>query len=1009
MQIDGWKRAKELFCATLELQESERERFLVAQPDPIEVIAEARSLLASYLESPDFLEGVTAPLPDEEGEDAPAFAGRRVGTWRLIREIGHGGMGVVWEAQRDDGQFEQRAAIKLLRASLFSERDQRRFREERQILASLNHPSIARLLDGGMLEDGSPYLVMEYVDGAPIDQWCDRNQLTLRQRIELCLNVCAAVEYAHSQLVIHRDLKPANIFVTADGSPKLLDFGIAKLIAQDDDPHDTTTRLLTPECASPEQVRGERMSTATDVFALGVLLYKLFTGRHPFVETGANSLAALQAICEQEPRQPSSVASNSRRELRGELDAVVLQALRKNPADRYLTVQALAGDLRAWLAGRPVGAIAQPQWRRTIQFILRYRVQSAAIAIALLSLVGGILFTSASARSARKAEHEALVQRDYAANAQRVAQFQRDRALAAERVAAADRNRALTESDRADNEAATARSINEFLEKDLLAQASPSDQNSANGSPDPDLKVRTALDRAAERIQGKFAGQPLIEASIRQTIGESYLDLGLFPEAQPQFERAVELRRQSMGEYAAETLSSMRKLAQAYRDQTQYPQAESLFKQVLKAQRTTLGENDSATLDTAVDLGAIYYSIGRFPEADAMLTRIVQVRRRLYPNKLAELFEALEALASVCSEEGKLDAAERYANEAVEIARRLHGDDHPDTLKARRVLVVIYRWKKEIDAAEKLQAEVLAGDRRVLGSEHPRTLVDMNNLGTIYRLEGRYSESAATMRQLLEISRRINGSENMYTLIYENGLVQTLYSLGRFAEAEPLAVKNQETFKRLYGEDNQWTINSAKALGLIYGAEGRFKEAEPIILKVLEDTRRVQGAEHLNVATATTYLGVLYQDEGKNDLAEQTLTEALALDRKRLQPGELVTRTCLTALARLRLAQQRYGEAESMLHEAMSGTGNQNLQLWDTFERQSLLGASLAGQGKYAEAEPLLIAGFEGLKKLSPAISVDAGLPEAGQRLVRLYSAWGKPEKAGEWRLRLASTKNNPS
>ena len=1003
MQDDGWKRAKEVFCATLELQESERGRFLAAQPDPIEVIAEARSLLANYLESPDFLEGVTAPLPDEEGEVAPAFAGRRVGAWRLIREVGHGGMGVVWEAQRDDGQFEQHAAIKLLRDSLFSERDQRRFREERQILASFNHPSIARLLDGGMLEDGSPYLVMEYIDGVPIDQWCDSNQLTLRQRIELCLKVCTAVEYAHSQLVIHRDLKAANIFVTADGSPKLLDFGIAKLIAQDEDPQDTTTRLLTPECASPEQVRGERMSTAADVFALGVLLYKLFTGRHPFAETGANSLAALQAICEQEPRQPSSVAVNSRRELRGELDAVVLQALRKNPTDRYLTVQALAADLRAWLEGRAVGAVRQSWWRRSVKLIRRYKVQSAAIAMAAASLLAGMIATSIEANHARQSEREALMQKDHAQIAQRTAQSERDRAIAAQQAAIAAERAAAEDRNRANSEAMTASSTNEFLEKDLLAQASPGDQDNSNAQPDPDLKVRTALDRAAERIQGKFAGQPLVEASIRQTIGESYLDLGLFSEAQRQFESAVELRRQSLGEHAAETLSSMRKLAQTYRDQARFPQAESLFKQVLKAQRTTLGENDNATLDTAVDLGAIYYSIGRFPEADAMLTRIVQVRRRLYPNKLAELFEALDALASVCSEEGKLDAAERYANEAVEISRRLHGDDHPDTLKARRILVVIYRWKKEIDAAEKLQAEVLAGDQRVLGLEHPRTLVDMNNLGTIYRLEGRYSESAATMKQLLDISRRTNGPENMYTLVYENGLVQTLYSLGGFAEAEPLAVKNQETFKRLYGEDNQWTINSSKALGLIYGAEGRFKEAEPILLKVLEDTRRVQGAEHLNVATATTYLGVLYQDEGKSDLAEQTLTDALALDRKRLQPGELATRTCLTALARLRLTQRKYAEAESLLREAMSGTGNQDTQIWDTFDRQSLLGASLLDQGRYAEAEPLLNAGYEGLKKLSPAISIAVNLHEAGLRLVRLYSAWGKTDKAGEWQMKLAS------
>jgi tetratricopeptide (TPR) repeat protein len=1004
---NDWKRAKELFSAAIALDEPERGSYLDAQPESKEVIAEVRSLLAAYQESPDFLEGDSPEMPLVDlADEAPAtLAGRRIGAWQLVREIGRGGMGVVWEARRADQQYDQRAAVKLLRASLLSEREIRRFREERQILASLNHPSIARLLDGGMLEDGSPYLVMEYVDGLPIDAWCDREQLNLRQRLEVFLLVCSAVEYAHRQLVIHRDLKPANILVTvSDGTPKLLDFGIAKLIQNGGEQQLSTTRLLTPECASPEQVRGERLTTANDVFSLGVLLYSLLTSHHPFALPDATPLEAMRAICEMEPRLPSSRSHDRRKELHGELDAVILQALRKNPAERYPSVGALADDVRAWLEGFPVSAVRQSWGRRFVKLIKRYKVQSAAIAVAAASLLVGMIVTSIEAEHARQSAQEALVQKDHAQIAQRTAQADRDRAIAAQQAAIAAEKAAAEDRNRANTEATTALSINEFLEKDLLAQAGPSNQNSANGNPDPDLKVRTALDRAAERIQGKFASQPLVEASVRQTIGESYLDLGLFPEAQRQFERAVELRRQSLGEYAAETLYSMRKLAQTDRDLTRFPQAESLFKQVLKAQTKTLGEKANATLDTAVDLGAIYYSVGRFPEADAMFTRIVQVRQRLYPNKLAELYEALYGLATTCSEEGKLDAAERYANEAVEIARRLHGDDHPDTLKARRVLVMIYRWKKETDAAEKLQAEVLAGDRRVLGAEHPRTLIDMNNLGTIYRLEGRYAESASMMRQLLEISRRTNGPENMYTLVYENGLIQTLYSLGRFAEAEPIAVKNQETFKRIYGENNQWTITSARALGLIYDAEGRFKEAEPILLKVLEDTRRVLGAEHLNVATATTYLGVLYQDEGKNDLAEQTLTEALALDRKRLQPGELATRSCLTALARLRLTQRKFAEAESLLREAMTGSGNQNTQIWDTFDRQSLLGASLLGQSKYAEAEPLLLSGYEGLMKQSPAISVDANLPQAGDRLVQLYAAWGKPDQAGEWRRKLGST-----
>jgi tetratricopeptide (TPR) repeat protein len=1013
---EGWKRAKELFSAALGLPETEREAFLEAQRDEREILDEVRSLLATYRDSPDFLENAAPALLAElrSRESAIPFAGRRIGAWELVREIGQGGMGLVWEARRADQQYEQRAAVKLLRASLFSEQDVRRFREERQILASLNHPCIARLLDGGMLEDGEPYLVMEYIDGVPLNGWCELHKPSLRQRIALCLEICSAVEYAHRHLVIHRDLKSANILVGGDGTPKLLDFGIAKLVPEGGS-YRTTANLLSPECASPEQARGERMTTASDQFSLGVLLYQLLTGRHPFAAPDVSPIEALRAICEDEPRLPSSVAENWSRELRGELDAILLQALNKNPAVRYASVSAFAGDLRAWLGGLPVSAVRESRWRRSAKLVLRYKALSAAIATAVMMLMTGILVTSIEARRALRAEREALAQRDRAENSQQTAQLQRDRAVAAEKAAAQDRDRALSaerseaaekdravaESRRADNEAATTRNINDFLEKDLLAQGDPKIQANPERKPDPDLKVRTALDRAAERIQGKFAGEPLIEASIRQTIGESYYDLGLYAEAQRQWERVVELRRKFQGDDASETLGSMRELAVTYRDQALFTQAEPLLKQIVKVQQAKLGANDNETLSSALDLAALYYALGRYPEVEAMMTHILQVRRQLYPDKTDELFEAIYSLATTYGDEGKYAAAEPLAQEALGIARRLHGDDHPDTLKVLRALVVINRWKKDFAQAEKLQAAALAGDKRTLGADNPHTQIDMNNLAVIYRIEGRFAESESLLEQLHEISRRVNGEENLYTLAYETSLTQTMESLGQFAEAEPLAKKNLETLRRVYGEDNTWTITSTRTLGLLYCFTGRFKEAEALLQRTVDATRRVLGAEHVNLATAATWLGILYQDEGKTDLAEQTLTEAVALDRKRFQPGELITRSGLTSLGRLRLAEQRYSEAESLLREAGSGEGNQQLMMWDTCDRQSLLGASLLGQGKYAEAEPLLIEGYEGLRKLSPAISVDANLPEAGQRLVQLYTAWGKPEKAAEWRQRL--------
>jgi len=1009
---EGWKRAKDLFSAALGLPETERKAFLEAQPDEQETLDEVRSLLESYRDSPDFLENAIPNLLAEleMRESAMPFAGRRIGAWQLVREIGQGGMGVVWEARRADQQYEQRAAVKLLRASLFSEQDTRRFREERQILASLNHPCIARLIDGGMLEDGEPYLVMEYIDGVPLNGWCELHQPNLRQRIELCLEICSAVEYAHRHLVIHRDLKSANILVCSDGTPKLLDFGIAKLVPEGGN-YRTTTNLLSPECASPEQVRGERMSTASDQFSLGVLLYQLLTGRHPFAAPDASPIEALRAICEENPRLPSSLAENWNRGLHGELDAILLQALNKNPAGRYPSVSAFASDLRAWLDGLPVSAVRQSWLRRSAKVVLRYKALSAAIATAVLMLVMGIVVTSIEARRALHAEREALAQRDRAENSQRTAQLQRDRAvaaekaaIAAEKAAAEDRNRAVSESQRADVAAKSSSSINEFLEQDLLAQADPNVQVDKNTQRDPDLKVRTALDRAAKRIQGRFEGQPLIEAGIRQTIGKSYDDLGLYAEAQTQIERTVELRRKVLGEHAEETLASRDSLALIYVQQTHYAQAEAVYKQVLQARRQYFGENRSETLDTMMNYAFLYYYMGRYPEAESMLVDVVKKRRRLFPGELQALMVSLSSLTGVYSAEGKLADAEPIALESLELSRRLHGDDHPDTLNCLHDVARIYRWRGDYENAEKLLSEQLERSRRVLGPEHPDTLVAVNDLAVIYRLEGRYAESIEMLQQLTEVNRRVKGEEGYSTLANRINMVMVLNAMGRFAEAEPIGTKILEAFRRVYGEENPGTISAVTIVASTYRGLGKYREAESLLLKLLETTRRAEGAEQTNVATAMTALGATYLDERKNDLAEEALNNALTIDRRLLGPSNMTTIACLTALGRLRLAQQRDAEAETLLRDAIKGAGSQKTLMWDAFDRKSMLGASLLGQGKYAEAETLLISGYEGLDKLSPAISVEANLPEAGQRLVRLYDDWGKPEKAAEWRVRLQQT-----
>ena len=407
MNTSEWARIKELFEAALLISPEEREEWLGAQCGEESVRREVSSLLSVYEEEPGFLEDGT---PEGVGElflealDSEP-AGKRIGPYRLVREIGRGGMGVVYEAERE-GDFTQRVAIKLVRPGWSSEAVVDRFRSERRILARLEHPGIARLLDGGTTEEGAPYFVMELVDGVPIHDYCQRQGLDIRQRVALFERVCEAVGYAHAHLVLHRDLKLGNILVPAEGQPKLLDFGIAKLLSEEEASAELTRtglRPLTPEYASPEQASGGRVTTSSDVYSLGVVLYVLLTGRKPYELAGLTTLEALKAICEWDPPRPSSVAEGgSRRVLAGDLDNIVLKSLRKEPAERYSSVRALADDLRAWSEGWPVSASSRTLRYQAGKLLRRHKLQFMAAGLVLLAIVFGGAATAWQAQVARQ-------------------------------------------------------------------------------------------------------------------------------------------------------------------------------------------------------------------------------------------------------------------------------------------------------------------------------------------------------------------------------------------------------------------------------------------------------------------------------------------------------------------------------------------------------------------------------------------------------------------------------
>ncbi len=390
-EASRWQRLEALFYEALDLEPSLREAFLDRScAGDADLRREVEKLLRASGETVGFLHQPVREAAREMVSESGDAAGLRMGAYRLIRTLGEGGMGRVYLAARADDQYQQNVAIKVMRSSVGRSPGMLvRFRAERQILANLNHPNIARLLDGGITPDGLPYLVIEYVDGSPLDDYCGRAHLSIDARLRLFRTICSAVEYAHGNLVVHRDIKPANILVTSDGSPKLLDFGIAKLLDPASDPGagtsptQSTERLMTPEYASPEQISGQAVTTATDVYSLGTVLYELLTGRSPFRLTKSSPLETVRAICEDEPKRPSSVVEAhpaEARKLKGDLDNIVLKAMRKEPARRYASVAQFSEDVRRFLDGYPVGARAG-SWRyRSGKFVRRHKAGVAAAA-----------------------------------------------------------------------------------------------------------------------------------------------------------------------------------------------------------------------------------------------------------------------------------------------------------------------------------------------------------------------------------------------------------------------------------------------------------------------------------------------------------------------------------------------------------------------------------------------------------------------------------------------------
>lgn len=940
-----------------------------------------------------------------------------IGNYRLLKKLGEGGMGLVWLAEQT-APVHRFVALKLIRTGFYDDSILERFRSEQQSLAVMNHPAIAKVFDAGTTPDGQPYFVMEYVEGSSITRYCDAKNLSIRKRLDLFIKVCEGVQHAHQKAIIHRDLKPSNVLIAeVDGKPvpRIIDFGIAKAISSQASADQTmftqagaligTLGFMSPEQASNLQ----DIDTRTDVYSLGVILYTLLTGMLPFDGDEWKKRPideVLRQLREEDPPSPvtklrdekeTATAAAERRGtdanelgrlLRGDLDWITMKAVDKDRARRYGTPTELAADIQRYLDNEPVLARPASSAYRLRKYVRRHRAMVAGVAAVFVVLVAGIIASSWQAVRANRAGQAAVVERDRAVGAEakartaeRMSAEQRDRAvsaegtandernkaLAAESQAVEQRNRALREKQRADEEAATSKAVNDFLQRDLLAQASAYNQASPNTRPDPDLNVRTALDRAAARIKGKFDKQPLVEAAIQQTIANAYKDLGLFPDAQPHAERSVELRSKVQGQENQDTLTAMSDLAELYVDQGKLPAGLAVHTKVLESRRRLLGPEHPDTLKSMESVAVVYEKQGQWSQAGAIQSQALEISRRVMGEEHPDTVQAMVNLAIIRIRENQLTQAEALDTKGVEILTRVRGKEHPETLEAMNNLAQVYYQEGKDAEAEALQSKTLEERRRILGEEHPDTLESMNNLAVIYKAEGKYPETEALHSRVLEIKRKVLGDEHPDTLISMNNLAVTYEAEGKYADAEVLLSKNLEIKRRVLGPEHPSGLNTMYNLARVYGEEHKYEEAYALYTTLLDILRRKLGPRHNN-----------------------TMDTMASLSELEVQKGD-------------------YAAAEPLLRETWIGLKETRPEYWRTYYMQSLLGSVLLRQKQYADAEPLLLSGHNGLVQHREAIPLlsRSSVIDAGDWIVQLYRSWGQPAKAAEWQAKLEKDKNN--
>jgi eukaryotic-like serine/threonine-protein kinase len=819
-------------------------------------------------------------LAAEEGVAGIAvepIEGQRLGRYRILRKLGSGGMGDVYLAERADDEYQQRVAIKLVRAGAFTPQVQGRLRTERQILARLQHPNIARLLDGGRAPDGTPYLVMEYIEGEPIDAFCDRRRLPLADRIALVRTVCAAVHYAHQNLIVHRDLKPNNILITSAGDVKLLDFGIAKLLDTRHSAHTLAVthvdyRVMTPAHASPEQVRGDVITTASDIYVLGVLLFELLCGRKPFQLIGSRLTDMERIICEQEPVRPSAMVERTAQEapdlladivacrsttrarlhkdLSSDIDNIVLMAMRKDPARRYHSAEQLSADLERRLTGQPVLATSDSWTYRTRKFVARHKLSviASTAAVAMLAAFSVITFLQG-----RRIAHE------------------RD-------IVAAERSRA------------------EQVSSFLVELFELSDPSKSRGN---QVTARELLDIGARRVSVGLTDQPETRATLLGTIGRVYSSLGLYSESVGLLEDALNSRIAIYGPKHEQVAEALVALGDALCQQGNLDTCEQRLSAAMSMQQELKGPDAIELAPTLLSYGALAQQRGTLDVAERYYNESLALYRRNGQERTSEAASVMNELAGLYSYRGDYARAETMYRAALDIDRHTLGHDHPQVAMHVHDIAVALQMQGKLAEAQPLYAESTQMLQRVLGPTHPHTLDALANYGRYLRRTGDLGRAEQVLTEVLANDRVARGPRHAFVGHDLVSLANVQIDRSNYSGAEGNLRAALDIYAEALPEEHPYVASALTALGRAQLGQGRASEAERTLQRALAMAEKSLPAESAPVAVARSALGHALLAERRADEAAPLLRQSYPVLLKTQGEDAFLTRQTREALARL--------------------------------------------------------------------------------------------------------------